>query len=243
MSSHTSELGAVLSGISKAALDIIYPVHCVLCGEFGKTYLCESCAVNIPEQIADPICARCGHHASSSPCEDCLSDPPKFTTRVCAGEYSGNLQEAIHWLKYRDRPMLSEPLGRILLAAALQNRSRLNDLKFDLVIPVPMHALRQRVRGYNHAERLAQAFGEGINVKVAPKALKRKRLTKAQVGMAGEARRKNLDGAFIASQVVGNQTILLVDDVSTTGSTLRECAKALMDAGAKSVFCITLAAG
>jgi ComF family protein len=243
MPASTSVTKTIATGIWQTALDIVYPVHCVLCGEFGTQYLCEKCALRIPEPLADPICARCGHHAGASPCHECLSDPPAFVKCVCAGEYSGNLMEAIHWLKYRDRPMLAEPLGRILSVHALKSAAKLNKLDFDCIVPIPMHTTRQRVRGYNHAERLADVVGKHLNLPVRSDILKRIRRTKAQVGLAGDARRANLRGAFRVLGNINDQTILLIDDVSTTSSTMRECAKVLKDAGAKVIYGLTLAAG
>ena len=139
--------------------------------------------------------------------------------------------------------MLAEPLGRILASCATKNSSRLENLQFDVIIAVPMHAARERVRGYNHAQRLAEIVSRQLRIPAPTGLLRRVRSTKAQVGLAGDERRKNLRGAFEASPKVAGQTILLIDDVSTTGSTLRECSTALKQAGAKGVYCLTLGAG
>jgi predicted amidophosphoribosyltransferase len=186
-------------------LDIVYPVHCVICGEFGKSYLCDHCAINIPEPIS-----------KTSPCKNCLIDKPVYEGSLCVGEYSGNLMEAIHWFKYRDRPMLAKPLGQILLHFARQNKTKLNNLEFDIIIPVPMNPIRQRLRGYNQAECLARVLGKSLGIEV--------------------------NSNLLANRQVQGKTIMIVDDVSTTGSSIKECANALKKAGASKVYALTLAA-
>jgi len=233
----------LLNDAVEGALDLVYPPRCVLCDTFGPAYLCESCASQIPVDVPPPVCERCGRHCDSLPCAECLGDPPYFVIAVAAGEYSGLTQEAVHWLKYRDRPMLAEPLGLILAAYARRERARLADLSFDAVVPVPMHPARGRVRGYNHAERLARVVGHELNIPIRPELLRRVRATRPQVGLDADTRRSNLDGAFRAdSNAVNGLSLLVIDDVSTTGSTNRETAKTLKLAGAKAVYCLCLAA-
>jgi ComF family protein len=235
-----SSIGAV----GDALLDVVFPPRCVVCDEFGPDYLCERCASQLPTPVPEPVCFRCGHHRDSLPCSECLSDPPYFVTATAAGAYSGVLQETIHWLKYRDRPMLAGPLGGILAAHARRNRSMLAGLAFDAIVPAPLHAARQRVRGYNHAERLARVVGREIGIAVRTDLVRRVRATRPQVGLDGDERRNNLTGAFRANpKAVQGLTLLLIDDVSTTGATFRECAKALKKAGARAVYCLALGAG
>jgi competence protein ComFC len=163
---------------------------------------------------------------------------------MAAGEYSGVLQECIHWLKYRDRPMLAAPLGQILAAHARRNRAALAGLAFDAIVPAPLHAARLRVRGYNHAERLARVLGRELEIPVRTDLVRRVRATRPQVGLDGDARRNNLAGAFRAnSAAVDGLALLVIDDVSTTGATFRECAKTLKKAGAQAVYCLSLGAG
>jgi ComF family protein len=225
-------------------LALVFPVRCCLCDEFGAEYLCSACAATMPKPVPEPICVRCGRHRESLPCSECLGDPPYFACAMAVGEYAGNLQEAIHWFKYRDRPMLAEPLGLILSAHARRNRAALAGLMFDAIVPAPLHSARERLRGYNQAERLARVVGRELGIRVRTDLIRRVKHTRPQVGLDGDERRGNLDGAFEANEsVVKGLAILLIDDVSTTGTTFRECAKVLKKGGAKAVYCLGLATG
>jgi ComF family protein len=161
------------------------------------------------------------------------------------GRYNGILRAAIHRCKFRDRPQLAEPLGCALADYAQTQASSLNGLKFDAVVPVPMNAARRRVRGYNQAERIATALARELELPLETQLLRRARRNRAQVGLSADERRENLRGSFSVTRpdLVQDRIFLVVDDVTTTGSTLHECAKALREAGAKAVYCLTLAAG
>ena len=235
-------VAAVKIGLN-AALDLVFPPRCILCDRFGPDCLCAACASKMPVALPEPTCPRCGHPRESLPCGECLSDPPSFVSAVAAGAYKGGLQDAIHWLKYRDKPQLAEPLGRMLAEFAQRERALLGGLAFDAIIPVPLHPARLRVRGYNHAERLARVVGREVGLPVRADLLRRVRKTHPQVGLDGDARRKNLAGAFRASDDAAGLALLLLDDVSTTGATQREAAKTLKESGAEAVYCLTLAAG
>ncbi len=234
---------APLKTTADTLLDLIYPKRCVLCDEFGPEYLCATCLAEMPKPLQEPVCPRCGHPRESLPCDGCLGDPPFFVIAMATGQYSGALRDAIHFFKYREKPMLAEPLGQILVEHARKNSVLLGRLNFDAVVPVPMHPVRHRMRGYNHAERLAKVFARELDLRLDRRLLRRVRRTKPQVGLDGDKRRGNLAGAFTASAEVSGKTVLLIDDVSTTGTTQRECAKVMKKAGAKAVYCLSLAAG
>jgi competence protein ComFC len=222
-------------------LELLFPTRCCLCDAFGPSTLCDECAVNLIAPVPEPVCPRCGHHVASLPCPDCLGGPPYFVRCIAAGEFAGPLQESIHWLKYRERPQLAEPLGQLLAHHARQQRSLLNDLAFDGIVPVPMHPARQRVRGYNQAERLARVVARELEIELRTDLVRRVRRTRSQVGLTGDIRRNNLSGAFRAANA-SDLSLLVIDDVSTTGSTFREVAKSLKEAGARAVYCLSLAA-
>lgn len=243
MSAAPAVVQALRTGID-CVLDLLYPPKCLLCEEMGAQYLCDDCASRLFTPLPEPTCRRCGHPLSYIRCRHCAERRPAFTRALAASQYAGDLRLAIHLLKYRDKPMLAEPLGKLLAEFAGEERRALHGLEFDAVIPVPMHPARQRLRGYNHAERLAQAFAAELGLVVDCRLLRRARNTHPQVGFAREKRLANLAGAFAAfPDRCAGKTLLLIDDVSTTGSTLHECAAALKSAGAKAVYCLTLAAG
>lgn len=227
-----------------SVLDLLYPPKCLLCESMGPQYLCDHCASRLFTPLPEPVCRRCGHPLAETRCRHCSERPPAFARALSASQYAGDLRLAIHLLKYRDRVLLAEPLGKLLAEFAIENKRTLHGLEFDAVAPVPMHPTRRRLRGYNHAERLARAFAGELGLSMDTRLLRRVRNTHPQVGFEREKRLANLAGAFAAEpDRCAGKTVLLIDDVSTTGSTLHECALALKSAGAKAVYCLTLAAG
>ncbi|MCW3058218.1 MAG: putative amidophosphoribosyltransferase [Capsulimonas sp.] len=224
-------------------LSLLYPPKCVVCGLLGVPPLCEDCLAAITPPPS-PACVRCGlSTGEADACRHCSARPPAFDRARALGAYDGVLRHAIHLFKYRDRPQLAQPLGHIL-AQHLQTGD-LFETPFDLIVPVPMHPARQRVRGYNQSERLARVLSQELGIPMDAKSLYRTRNTRPQVGLASGARESNLIGAFAIRNpsAITGKTILLLDDVSTTGSSLNECAAALKSAGAKTVYGLTLAAG
>ncbi len=233
----------MLAALFDPFLTLLYPPRCLVCKMLGASGLCAACAGQI-SPIPAPFCAVCGHTLTESRCANCAAQTPAFVRSRSLGAYDGVLRHAIHQFKYRDRPQLAVPLGRLLAAYARAHASELNGLRFDALLPVPIHPARQRVRGYNQSERLARVLGEELRLPLL-NTLVRARSTRPQVGLSGEARRTNLQGAFTVKQpdLVQSQTLLLIDDVVTSGSSLHECAAALTTAGANAVYALTLAAG
>ena len=234
----------IAAALLEPFLSLLYPPRCLVCRALGEAALCGTCLGQITP-VADPACAVCGHTVElKDGCLNCLSRRPAFVRARALGAYEGVLQTAIHHFKYRDRPQLAGPLGRSLATFARDHASQLNDLKFDALQPVPMHSTRRRLRGYNQSERLARVVGTELGLPLC-NALVRSRPTRPQVGLARAARCRNLAGAFTVRrpEEVRGKTLLLIDDVATTGSSLNECAVALKAAGAKAVYALTLAAG
>jgi len=234
--------------IIAAALDpvlaLVYPPKCVVCKSFGAAVMCERCLRSIVP-VAEPSCGRCGQTlGDAAMCGHCTRRTPAFDKARALGLHDGILKHAIHLLKYRDRPRLAEPLGIALAAFARDHSAELGNLKIDAIVPVPMHPARRRTRGYNQAERLADVVARELSVLMSTDMLVRRVNTRAQVGLTQEARQQNLAGAFgVGAKEVAGLSILVIDDVSTTGSSLHECALALKSAGAKKVYGLTLAAG
>jgi ComF family protein len=149
------------------------------------------------------------------------------------------LREAIHAFKYENRPELGPSLARYLVAAFAQ--APWPGVVLDAVVPVPLHVERLAERGYNQAERLATPFGAATGLPVVPDWLARTRFTQQQVGLGPVERQANVDGAFTAATAVAGRQLLLIDDVLTTGATLRAAAQAARAAGAVAVYGLTLA--
>ena len=227
-------------------LSLLYPPRCLLCRTLGSACLCGRCAAAIVP-VPEPLCARCGQGVSpeGGGCYNCTRRRPAFARARAMGAYEGVLRAGIHQFKYRDRPQLAEPLGLLLADFARTHASDLHGLAFDALLPVPMHPIRRRLRGYNQSERLARVLARELGLPLDTRSLTRGRPTRPQVGLSEDARRRNLSGAFAVSDLdaVRGKTLLLIDDVATTGSSLHGCAEALKAGGAKAVCALTLAAG
>jgi ComF family protein len=234
----------IVTNFLAGLLDLIYPPSCVLCGQFGVELLCDKCRATLIIPVPEPYCLRCGQTLTGSECNKCIDYPAQLIRCRSVGVYDGQLADLIHQLKYRDRPMLARPLASVMAEYLTVRAEIMNDLAFDAIVPVPLHRYRYKRRGYNQSEELAKQLGKLLSIPVEVKLIARVRNTKPQVGKHRQERLHNLEEAFMATpHKVSGKTYLLVDDVSTTGSTISECSKALTTAGARQVFALTLAAG
>lgn len=228
------------------ALDWFFPPSCGGCGQMGTRW-CSSC-----QQQVDPIrsgfCSRCGEllpvnggPASSANglgvCGRCQVQTPSFDALRSYATFDGPLRDAIHRLKYQQDIGLGESLSKHLIELY-------NQLKWDidLVVPVPLNVKRMQERGYNQSDLLGRPLAYAIQKPYRTNVLHRNRDTRSQVGLSAAERQQNVHGAFSArTDQVKGRAILVIDDVTTTGSTINACAQALRDAGASAVFGITLA--
>ncbi len=209
----------------KFILNFLFPQSCLGCNAEG-TICCLNCQKNMPLIHQKTIIQNCPH----------------LNNIFIASCYSQNpiIKKLIHFLKYKgDKNSAPEILGKILMAT-LNHHGYTESLK---LIPVPLHPKRQRSRGFNQAELLAQEVYRQIqNSQLETSLIQRIRNTKSQVQIKSrEARLQNLKDAFQITKSVKNENYLLIDDVCTTGSTLEECAKTLKKAGAKHVNALVLA--
>jgi ComF family protein len=158
-----------------------------------------------------------------------------------AGIFDGPLRDAILKLKYGRRKPLAGPLGE-LLAAHIRKQPFWPET-FDAVVPVPLHPDRERERGFNQAEMFALAVGQELALPAIDCVLIRNRKTKTQTTLSAAKRRENVKNAFAIrdSQSIQGKTLLLVDDVITTLATCDECARMLLEAGARAVYAVALA--
>lgn len=248
---------AWLKGLGLAIVDLLFPPRCVACHRLGA-WLCAKCLAEI-DTIRPPVCQRCGlplneHYASppaGSPsigeslggaliCDRCERQPsPLDGIRACAF-HDGALRKAIHQFKYQDLRSLAGPLGKLMSQSWAEFFPTNHDI--DVITPVPLHAARQRERGYNQAALLARKLGYDIQRPVVEDTLVRAKPTLPQINLTAQERRNNVRGAFqtVNSSLAGKR-VLLVDDVYTTGSTLEAACQALRANDAASVWAYTLA--
>ena len=229
-------------------LDLIFPKRCVGCGKFG-TYLCKKCSLRI-ELVEMPVCPACQRQAIGG------KTHPKCYTRygldglAAATRYRGPVKAAIRKLKYRWVTDLGETLANLLV----ENLWRFSLPKEVVLVPIPLHVRRKNWRGFNQAELLVKILAIKFGLSHA-NLLMRRVETKPQVVFNKKGRKENIKGAFVLRHFcklsaqdkmisdIKGKDIVLVDDVFTSGATMMEAAKVLKQAGARSVFAMTVALG
>ena len=235
-------------------MDIIYPPRCHFCMDFlregGSSEnqrvlpVCPACFKGLAE-ITSPLCKLCGRPFQDGIdqdhfCEECLRRRPFFDRAGAPYLYEGPMMNAIHQFKYEGKTSLSGSLGPLLAAFA---GTWLNLRDGFLIMPVPLHPRRLRERGFNQSLLLARHLASSLDSELDFLSLRRIRYTQPQTGLKSTERRKNVRRAFEVSdpKAVKGQTLILVDDVATTGNTLNESARVLRRAGAEKVYGLVLA--
>lgn len=224
----------------KGFIDLIYPSGCHICGQASEEPLCSTCLSSL-SIIQPPICHKCGKpcHLAVECCRECRSKSFVFETARAVGLYDGNLREAIHKFKYNNGKRLGKIFAQLAVRAVEAER---DFLEVDLVTAVPLNRKKEARRGYNQAQIFAHEVSNLIG-KPSLSTLNCLRQTEDQSKLDFGARQKNVKGAFSLQKKteVRGKSILLVDDVFTTGSTLNECTKVLLVGGSKKVNVLTIA--
>ncbi len=232
-------------------LDGLYPRDCFFCGrptgESGS--ICLDCLQHLFIERG-PACSLCDAESmmNESPtfiCSDCLQHRPAYERAFVVARYEGDFRALIHTFKYRDGLWLCEDLVRFLYAAYLGRLQPLG-IRPEVVVPVPMQPKKRRKRGYNQAELLARGLAKELQIPCRSRLLRR--VATGVVSQTRLNRRQRLANALAAYRVRSPQqlegkTVLLVDDVMTTGATVDACARLLRDAGAEKVYVLVLARG
>jgi ComF family protein len=245
---NSSLLAPRSANLLSSLLDLVLPPLCHACREHvpnaGALHLCPDCLAAMAI-LTSPLCPTCGvpfatAGAADHPCGACLTDPPPFAAARAALLFSGPAVDLIHRLKYSQQVRLRRPLG-LLTAELLAPFAAA--CRADLILPVPLHVKRLRQRGFNQAILIGELLARHWLLPLVRDNLRRVRWTEPQVGLAAAERAGNVRGAFAVAEPAGvkGKRLILVDDVYTTGSTVRECSRVLRQAGAAEVFAVTVA--
>lgn len=229
-------------------LTLLYPpsLSCPLCREEEPVegLLCRTCTYLLEMWQEEPHCLRCGRLRSGPGelCRDCREKVPPFHLARAVAPYDGPFRQAIQKLKFKGEMWLAEPLGKLMAGAVLTEPMYTG---VELIVPVPLHQRKLRVRGFNQSLLLGRELSSQLGIPLGEGVLIKKRETKDQIGLTREQRGVNLQDAFRVDkpQLIRGKSLLLVDDIFTTGSTVSHCAEALLAAGAAQVSVITWAAG
>ncbi len=213
---------------------------------------CQSC-LNAVAAISEPFCKHCGMmfnqpQADNAFCSDCMMQPHKFRMARAAIAYDAQSMVMIQRFKYTGKTQLAGPFGALLLYTFLRYW---HPESIDLILPVPLHHQKFRRRGFNQAHLMLDQWQKMSTVKISADLCKRLRTdvllrnkkTVPQTGLGRSERKENIEGAFSVqrSEIIAGKTVLLVDDVYTTGATVNECARLLLQSGAENVDVLTLA--
>ena len=235
---------------AESFLELLYPEKntCFFCDIYDEAikekYICSDCEKTI-KKISPPVCRKCSKaidfNSITGLCRDCSFQDNCFEMSRSPFVYEGIIKKGIYLFKYHNKAYFYKFFGRCLV----EYMKSINYTVFDFVVPVPLHRSKMRKRGYNQSELLARYISKKLFVPYAG-VLKRTKKTPKQSEMTKEERRKNMKDAFAVknskqANIINNKIVLLVDDVYTTGSTVNECSKALLESGASKVFVITIA--
>lgn len=203
-------------------IDLLFPPRCVHCGRVDW-HFCETCKQELLETSIQILTTR---------------DVESIQAIASTGLHQGVLQSAVQGLKYYGQRELA-----VVLATRMATCLDSLTWTFDIVIPVPMHTQRLRERGYNQAKELSTHLAQFLDKQHSDSAIHRIRATRSQVGLNRAERLENMEDAFNAEKsILKGKTLLLVDDVKTTGATMTACANAALAVGAKQVYGITVTA-
>jgi ComF family protein len=228
-------------------LNLVFPDNCNLCEtplkEFSRIPVCRNCLRKPQPFAAGHFCVHCrAAFANAAPldsdgsCMLCRLGLTGFDASYSYGDYDGPLRKLIHLFKFSGVYPLANELGPLMTTCLPR------DIRPDVIVPMPLHWLRQWKRGFNQSELLARVVGKRVGIPVR-NAVRRRKSSAAQAGLTSAERRRNVAGAFEIRnrKLVEGKHVLLIDDVLTTGATAAACARALKSAGAARVTVLTLA--
>lgn len=232
-------------------LDIIYPVRCPICGEIvipKENKICGPCKDQL-QYITEPRCKKCSkpiEQEDKEYCSDCEHKNYHFRHGYAIWVYDETMRQSIAGFKYHNK----REYAKFYIEEILRiYGDEIKKISPDAIVPIPLHKSKYRERGYNQAEILACGLGKRLGIPVLSHLLIRNKKTLPQKQLSDRERLQNLREAFEYNQAVADdfhkeiKTILLVDDIYTTGSTIEACTNELMSNGIKDIYFITLCIG
>jgi ComF family protein len=246
MPSKFNQMQKCVSSVLDNLISFVYPPQCVICGclhENNRFFICPKCEPELM-QFSVPLCMTCRNPLDDgdSKCSICGGKP--LINRVwAAGGFDDFYRPLIHAFKYDGVIPIGDYLGKLI--ANIMQLSGFDEIP-DLIMPIPLHSSRLRYRGFDQSLLIAKALGEALDIKVEHNILKRVKKTRDQTGLNREQRITNMKGAFTvdSGHSLKNSSIILIDDVTTSGATALGAARALKRAGAAEiVLAVAAAAG
>lgn len=229
--------------ITKKILKMLYPDTCVFCGEICESGICESCRQKVKE-IQEPLCKKCGKPIQSEEaefCYDCQNTEFHYEQGRSLWLHEKPAANAIYAFKYKNRRVYGEVFAKEM---AKKFQALVREWEIDLIIPVPIHKKRRRKRGYNQAEILAKELGRIWGIPVDCSLVVRNKETAPQKELGQGNRKRNLRKAFSLTRSISeDRTILIVDDIYTTGSTINSMAQLLKKEGNEKIYFLTISIG
>lgn len=231
---------------AETLMDLCFPRRCPVCEEIVEPFgqlICPGCVSQL-SPVCQPVCQKCGKEVESDRieyCFDCTRRPKSFERCFSLLNYNEAASRSMAAVKYRNR---REYLDFYSQAICLRYGKIIKSLRPDGFIPVPVHPSRKRIRGFNQAEILAGRISANLEVPLYPNALKRIKKTIPQKQLNPAERLRNLEQAFAPGSLPENMdTVILVDDIYTTGSTMEACARVLKRMGAARVYGLAVCIG
>ncbi len=225
-------------------IDILYPRRCPICNDIVKNRLiCKECEDTLSE-IKKPFCIKCGKQLDDKDrlyCADCKRNEHAFVENRAVYAYQGEIKNAMYDLKYANRRENAEFFGEAIVR---KYGSYIKALGIEVIVPVPLHKKRLKIRGYNQIALIAYYIGEKLSIPVNTELLRREQSTTAQKLLSNRERKNNVKSAFkVYENDVKYDRILLIDDIYTTGATLHYAAKELLDHGMGAIYTMTVCIG
>ena len=230
----------------KKIIDLIYPARCPLCGDIVMPrgqLACPECMTAAP-YVTEPMCKKCGKPLQDEIeeyCSDCRTKEHSYDKGLALFAYDDMVKQSISRFKYENKREYAGFYGHEMV---LRLGTEIRSWKADAIIPIPLHRSRQRYRGYNQSELIAEVVGRELQIPLYTHLVMREKKTIAQKKLNHGERQNNLKRAFKISQNdVKLDTVILLDDIYTTGSTIDAVAAILKNTGVKQVFFIALSVG